>query len=104
MCIQGSQLVRVWSPVETRLTGAVLDCHLPDIIIMIKIIIMVVMMVIMMTMKMATMMMMTIITLPTLPLPPTSPCPGDPYLYKLSSDDDRFQNSYNDAQEDDADE
>ena len=46
VCSQGSQLVRVWSPVETRLTGAVLDCHLPDIIIMIKIIIMVVMMVI----------------------------------------------------------
>ena len=80
MCIQGSQLVRVWSPVETRLTGGVLDCRLPGIIIMIKIIVMVMMMVIVMTMMIMT----TIITLPTLPLPPTSPCPGDPYLYKLS--------------------
>ena len=38
MCNQGSQLGRVWSPVETRLTGAVLDSRLPAIIIMITMI------------------------------------------------------------------
>ena len=77
MCNQGSRLGRVSSPVETRLTGAVLDCRLPAIIIMItmKMTMMAIAMMVMMTIAMK-------ITLPTLPLPPTSPCPGDPYLCK----------------------
>ena len=80
MCNQDSRLGRVSSPVETRLTGAVLDCRLPAIIIMITMIMtmMAIAMMVMMTMMTIAMK----ITLPTLPLPPTSPCPGDPYLCK----------------------
>ena len=79
MCSQGSQLVRVWSPVETRLTGGALDCRSPKIIVVVN--------VVKMVMKMVK------ITFPTLPLPPTSPWPGEPYLSKLSSDG--FSNSDN---------
>ena len=81
-------MVRVWSPVETRLTGGVLDCRSPKIIVVVNVVKMVKMVMMTMgTMNIIKMVMkMVKITFPTLPLPPTSPCPGEPYLSKLSSD------------------
>ena len=88
-------MVRVWSPVETRLTGGALDCRSPIIIVVVNVVKMVKMVMMTMgTMNIIKMVMkMVKITFPTLPLPPTSPWPGEPYLSKLSSDG--FSNSDN---------
>ena len=48
VCSRGSQWGRVWSPVETRLTAEVLDCRLPDIV-MIMVMIMIMIMIMIMT-------------------------------------------------------